>query len=266
VEMTGDFIAAGGPTTHDEGGVRILRSATGEEVRYIPILKTRFYVRGLAFSPDASTLAIVRGRPDAANTYDIDLHDVADGQRRITIASGSVLGVFAISFSRDAKSLYTIDRGNGSVSIWDTATGQRRRQFTPIKAPADVAGATRGKPQVADAVFAPDLKTLVTRQGRDVVIWDIDRGEPISSVTTEGSDRGGHLGISQDGRLLSVSNFGYPGDPPSEIYVFDLESRRLMTTLECDRGRVGTFSFSPDGSRLATGMEDGTALVWDLNE
>lgn len=266
VSPDGALIAAGGQTQEGEGGVRILRSATGEEVRFIPIFETRFYVDGLVFSLDSTKLAIARGRPKAANTFDIDVYDVNSGKKGIEIASANFLGVCTMAFSQDAELLYTIDGSNkADVGIWDTATGQRRRQFTALKPPPKPAGGKQEKPWIADAEFARDLKTLVTSQNRELVVWDLARGEPITTVPTRGTDKGGRIALSHDGRLLAMSDLLFSGDAGSDaIHVWDLKSRREVATFEPGQGRASTFAFSPDGRRLVTGMSDGTALVWDL--
>lgn len=269
VSADGALIAAGGATDDrcGEGGVRILRAANGEELKYFPIRNTRFFVDDLAFSTDSSTLAILRGRPDAANIYDIDLHDVSTGEKRLEIGDGNLLGVTAMAFSKDGNRLYAIDdRQTAVVSVWDTAIGERRRRFTAFRLPTEAADVTNKKTWVADAIFSPDLKTVITRQNRDVIVWNIERGEPIRTISVEGSEYGGLVRISPDGRTLAITDSHSSDEPGSDaIRIFDLQTKRTVTTLTPERGRPLALAFSPDGTRLVTGMSDGTALVWDLS-
>ena len=45
--------------------------------------------------------------------------------------------------------------------------------------------------------------------------------------------------------------------------MWDAAGGRELLTLKGHTGRVCSVSWSPDGTRLATGSEDGTAKVWD---
>src|SRR5262249_53012004 len=146
-----------------------------------------------------------------------------------------------------------------------------RREFTALKLPLDAGGGERGKPKlqigppeppVTDARFAPDLKTLVASQGRELVVWDVQRGDVIATMNSEGGDQGGSIVLSSDGGLLAMVDRRNSGS--DVIRIFDLKSRRRIASFESGQGRPRSFAFSPEGSQLVTAMEDGTALVWDL--
>jgi WD40 repeat protein len=260
------LIAAGGPTEHGEGGVRILRPATGEEVRFIPMYDKLFYVRqvrGLQFSLDASLLAIAHDRL-TDDTSDIDLYDIGSGQRRSGINVGFAPNGSMMSFAPSGRSLY-VTGTQAVVSNWDVATGERQREFTVLKPPPAADDGKKDKAWLAHAAFSPDLKILVTSQGRELVVWDVERGEMIAAIASERTEKRGHSALSRDGRFFVMSDLLYGGDPGSDdIRVFDLRSQRPITTFESSSGRASSFAFSRDGTRLVTGMSDGTALVWDL--
>ncbi|HET6881794.1 MAG TPA: PQQ-binding-like beta-propeller repeat protein [Pirellulales bacterium] len=268
VSPDGGLIAAGGQTEHGEGGVRILRAETGDEIRFIPMFEKRFYVRqvrALTFLPNGRTLAVVRGRPKQSNTYDMDLFDVESGKRLKDVACGFFAGVHPMAFTEDAGSLYTMGHQDAVVNLWDLHTGAPQRLFTAIKPPAEAPAGKPPKPFVADVAFARDLKTLITSQGRELIIWDIARGEAIVTLPSGGTEHGGNIALSKDGRILAMTDLNYAGDPGSDaIRLFDLKSQRRVATLEPGEGRAGCFAFSADGTRLVTGMSNGTALVWDL--
>ncbi len=273
VSPDGARVAAGGNAEQfSDAGVRILRSDTGEKTQFIP---SEHHVRTVAFSRDGSTVAIVHERPKESNTYDVDLYEADTGKHRLKIGDGFFMGVNAMAFSRDAKSLYTLDRNSSVVGqeshacVWDIATGKRRRQFTAFHPPAKpLPAGPNGRPQkpwIASAAFTPDLKTLVTSQGRELVVWDVASGKAVRAFDAQGTDKGGNIAVSNDGRLAAITDVQYAGDLGSDaIRIFDLASGRLVATFEPGRGRAGAFAFSPDGTRLVSGMSDGTALVWRL--
>lgn len=264
----GALVAAGGQTEHGDTAVRIYDAATGEERHVFPMFKKKWYamhVRGLTFAPNGRTLAVVRDRPKQSNTYDLDVFDAQTGEHLKEIACGFFGNVRPVAFTQDARSLYTFDPQEAVVSKWDLTTGEQRKLFTalkPLVAPAD---GKQKKPFVADLAFSPDLKTLITSQGRELIVWDIASGQAIATIPADTTEHGGNIVLSQDGRWLAMTDLLYAGDPGSDaLRVFDLSSRRLIAKFDSAHGRPSSFAFSPNGQRLASGMSDGTALVWDV--
>ncbi len=68
---------------------------------------------------------------------------------------------------------------------------------------------------------------------------------------------GGGLAFSPDGRLLAG------GGPEPEV--FDVASGRRVATLRGHTDEVCSVAFLPDGSRLASGSNDRTICLWDLD-
>lgn len=266
VSPDGALIGAAGSAEIAEAGVHILQTATGEEVRFIPVLEKQFqrHVYAIAFSPDSRLVAI------AHEASVMDIYDVATGQKRAAIGPEDTLRYpYGMVFSQDAASLFTV-HDSAAVNIWDTATGKRcGRQFTALKPPPDAPDGKRKEPRIvgaeprnSGAAFAPDLKTLVTSQGRDLLVWDVQRGELIGSIPSESADQGGYIAFSHNGRLLVMVDRHFSGS--DALRVIDLNSGRVIARFDSGQGRPRCFAFSPDDTRLVTGMEDGTALVWDL--
>lgn len=117
-------------------------------------------------------------------------------------------------------------------------------------------------PRIAGAALVPDLKTLVTSKGRELLFWDVQSGEMTAAMPSESADEGGSIAFSPDGRLLLMVDRAFTGS--DALRVFDVESRRVIANFDSGQGRPRCFAFSPDGTRLVTGMDDGTALVGDL--
>lgn len=271
VSPDGALIAAAGSAEDPESGVHILQTATGDEVRFIDLSAGQFHYHlyALAISPDSRRVAIVHTRHMAGDGA-IDFYDLATGKQVAAVAREALLRYpYAMVFSQDSTSLLTV-HDSAVINVWDTATGQRRhREFTALKPTENAPDEKRPErripdaaPRIAGAAIAPDLKTVVTSQGQELLFWDVESGETTGAVPSESADQGGSLAFSRDGRLLLMVDRQFTGS--DVLRVFDLESRRVIARFESGQGRPRSFAFSPDGMRLVTGMEDGTALVWDL--
>ncbi len=96
---------------------------------------------------------------------------------------------------------------------------------------------------------------LPPKQG-DVTVWDLTTGaqalriaDPRHEIST--------VSISPDGRFLALGTDG------GIIRLHDLLEDREVGRLQGHRGGVWALAFAPDG-RLASGSEDTTVLVWDV--
>ena len=48
------------------------------------------------------------------------------------------------------------------------------------------------------------------------------------------------------------------------IRLWEIAGRRELSRIEAHRGPITALAFSPEGSRLISASEDGTALIWDV--
>lgn len=271
VSPDGGLAAAAGSAEDPEAGVHILRTATGDEVRFIDLFAGQFHYHlyALAISPDSRLVAIVHTRHMAGDGA-INFYDLTTGKQVAAVAREAMLRYpYAMVFSPDSASLVTV-HDSAAVNVWDTTTGKpRHAQFIALKPSQEAPDQKRQQrripdaaPRIAGAALAPDLKTLVTSKGRELLFWDVQSGEMTGTMPSESADEGGSIAFSPDGRLLLMVDRAFTGS--DAVRVFDVESRRVVAKFDSGQGRPRCFAFSPDGTRLVTGMDDGTALVWDL--
>jgi WD40 repeat protein len=75
--------------------------------------------------------------------------------------------------------------------------------------------------------------------------------------------------FSPDGKLLAVGYSRGPGRRREEdepwLRIFDVATGKVQKTLEGHASSVLTIAFSPDGRFLATGSQDTTVLLWELD-
>ncbi|MEX2121628.1 MAG: hypothetical protein WD847_18720 [Pirellulales bacterium] len=146
-------------SSSNEGPVKLWAQATGELARIFPgRLRADF-------SPDGETIAC----PSASSSGDksvaqVDIYQLRDGSLVKSFASekgASASHLLWVTFSPDGRLLAAAD-WNGSVTLWDAATGERKRTIADHQA------------GVLTAVFAPDGATLATgSEDKTLRLWKV---------------------------------------------------------------------------------------------
>jgi WD40 repeat protein len=113
----------------------------------------------------------------------------------------------------------------------------------------------RGSASAVNSVaFSPDGKRVAAGcWENNAIIWDAMSGQELLTLHTR--DTVSSVAFSPDGKcLVSASN---------AVVIWDAQSgQNLLTLLEHSSG-VRSVTFSPDGSRLASGGQDETVTIWD---
>jgi WD40 repeat protein len=160
-------------TASNDGPVKLWNASTGELIRIFP-------GRRADFSPDGQTIACVSIERDVNKTIGtFDLYNVADGARVRTLSSEpgpAASWLLCVSFSPDGRRLAATD-WNGTVTLWDVATGRRERTIADHQA------------GVLTAAFSPDGSTLATGgEDRTLRLWKL-AGDPPQPTRAESAAR-----------------------------------------------------------------------------
>ncbi|HJN13004.1 MAG: WD40 repeat domain-containing protein [Pirellulaceae bacterium] len=151
-------------------------------------------------------------------------------------------------FSPDGKRLVGSASGNSwratVVRFWDISTG-------------DAVPALKGHgDRIWKIYFSPDGKRRITHENYTIKILNLETRKEIRSFATPAFTR--CVAFVSDGKLLAG------GHDDSVIRLWDVETSRLVRTLEGHTDWVTSLALSPDGKRLASASFDLTAKVWDL--
>lgn len=189
------------------GKVRLIDVESGSNIQEIAPNGEGEFRRAL-FSPD---LRMAAGEMDNGA---IVLWEMRTAKRTATIAADeNGFQLFPLAFSPDGKLLVaSSNEGAGMAVIWNTATGEVVRKFTPH---AEI---------LIAVAFSPDGARMATAgQDKLIKIWDCAKWERKITLT-------GHiesvsaLAFSQDGRrLVSCDNWG-GGEKSVEAIVWNVET------------------------------------------
>ncbi len=232
------------------GGDVVLWSSEGG--RQLALLSGhRDEVSQVVFSPVGHCLATA-GKAGTVKLWNL-------GTRRQTARAtlkGDLTLVRSVAYSPDGKTLAVGDGpndGTGTVTLWDAAAR---------KVIATLGEHERG---VVALVFSPDATSLASGSCDGTIrIWDLAQSTcrhelPGLSGVTE-------LAYSPDGKLLASAGEG------NIVTIWDVETGREACRLTDLRWPVYSVSFSPDGTRLATGGGAGDGRpgargelkIWDV--
>lgn len=209
-----------------------------------PVLRGhRGGVLGLAFSPDARTLAV------AAVAGNTRLWDTSSWRLVGELPGQTIL--LDLAFTPDGRTLVTAGQ-DGSVKLWDV---QRRA----------LVGRLRGHSGwVLDLVFSHDGKTLVTAgdylYGDGTIrFWDVARSTQLGRTLK--ADAVAMWFDGDDRRLTFLDAIG-------RIRDYDAVRRpalRPPPSFDTGATEYGNGAASPDGSRLVLVDENGTLMLWDVS-
>jgi RNA polymerase sigma factor (sigma-70 family) len=151
-----------------------------------------------------------------------------------------------VTFTSDGRTLALC--AGKIVSVVDVSAGQALHQFEFAK------DAT-----LHVLALSPDGKTLLCGGDKSFRLIEVASGAALHKGELPAEVFG--AAFSPDGRTLAVS----AGEARATIHVFDMPTREEILRLHGHESRVRSLAFSPDGTKLASGQWDSTALVWDIS-
>jgi WD40 repeat protein len=215
----------------------------------------------IVWSRDGTALLLV------SKQGDLYVLDLLTGQRKppANRPTGTVESIAQSSVGR----LLAILDASRSVHVWEQSPGGWHRQL-------NIPNGAR-KPNCLGKVwgsllFSPDGQTLaLASANREICLGPVDGPElPIAFSMPPPSEDFAEaftMGFLPTGGLL-VARSCIPGGEeeagPETIRIFDVATRCEVWVSPPLGSHAHALAFSPDGRRLASGLSDGTTLLWDI--
>ncbi len=149
----------------------------------------------------------------------------------------------------------------GEVLHYDGRTGRGNARRVRLEGPA-----VEGEPARRDWVsmmtvsFRLDGRLLVSDQDDGIGVWDVESGKLRHEIRPP-VGYGSRVCIAPDGRTLAVVSFSAGQDA---ILLYDLESAKEAIVLRPRDEGTRLLEFSPDGTKLFTGFDRGSGIIWDV--
>lgn len=226
----------------------------------------------LSISPNGSMLA------SCSSDQTLKMWDIVTGKLLRSLDKGTC----NVEFSPDGKYLLVSGSGAG-IELLDPATAE----IVEIV------------PHYGGTTFTPDGKTLIISSKNETVFIDMESLQQVKSLQVTIS---GELQFDANGRLLEIAgrwldpiqviNFEtrdvistiQPENPPitvsafspygllatgsqiGKVAVWDWETGNLLREIQASPlAQISSLAFSPDGTLLAIGDNDGVVTLWDVS-
>ncbi len=213
----------------------------------------------VTYSPDGKTVAA--GADDGI----IRFWDVATGELKKEITGHLSSEIYAATYSPDGSTLTC--GSERKIQLWNPQTGELLKT------------ATEPGCKVYSVVYSSDAKLLATGgTSKKARLWDVGTGRFLGSFTGH-KDTIYAVAISPDQTLLASGGGSKSprrgankhSDGDNTVSLWEIRTGELyhigerLATFTEHTARVSSVTFSPDGKTLASGSQDKTIQLWDVN-
>jgi WD40 repeat protein len=188
-------------------------------------------------SPNSKWIAVTETYGSRADLYNIET--------KVLYTLPHPADISGIGFSGDSTRLASTSEKGSSVYVWDVESGQLIKEI-PFNETAFTIS------------FDPKDGTLAIGFADKIVIWDIDNGKEIATLSQIGDIKS--LNFSKDGHWLATTSSA------GGISVWDMSKGKPTepTYTFLQDGSITSLDFNYNQHYLASGGSNGYAYIWDL--
>lgn len=225
----------------DEGTTSSLTVWNVAEAKELLRLPHAHGLKGAGYGANGTRIASA-GRDGA-----IRLWSSAD-MREIPVSTKHSDGIWRSLFTPDGQRLITVS-WDLTAKVWDVVNGNEL---------ATLRGHTAGLTHLA--VNPQGTCVATSSDDGSVKLWSLENFQELHSLRLRrpGSVLNNQASFDPTGRFIVTVT---EGDKSPRVW--DVRTGQLILTLEGHRSWCRTAKYSPDGSHIATGSEDGTVRIWD---
>jgi WD40 repeat protein len=223
---------------NERGVITVRRIADNQEIRKIDRGEAVRWERVL-LSPDGNYLVAAE-----YSTRNLHIWRVADGEQ---LLHEKVPRTWGWAFTSDSR--YLAVGHNGVVMRFDLTTGREVNRWELFD-----------KSEAHSLAFHPDNRRLAIgyRDGVVVSVYDSTTGENLANLPDEDGYVDQIVAWHPDGEHLA-----FAGGLGERVQIWNVSTRRHVTTLVGHTQRVTVLSFHPDGRLLCTCSWDGSVRLWE---
>ncbi len=218
-------------------GIWLYDTQTGEEINFLK--GHSYYVSGVDYSPDGSTLASYSDW----NDYTIRLWDPDTGELK-ALLTGHAADISSLVFSPDGKTIASGSKDK-TIRLWNGVTGELK---------ATLEGHTD---KINTLAFNPDGKTLASGGSDEVIrIWDVSTSE-LLLVFAAHANSIDFLMYSPNGEILISQG------RDNNVCLWDARTGEFIRLFKMNAKGVDSIDFSRDWKTLACVDSDRTLHFWN---
>jgi len=171
------------------------------------------------------------------------------------------------TFSPDGKS-FVVNVGP-QYHIFDVATGKETGNIANEGSHVISLTISPNNKMLLASAWSKPVETKLTdgrsrfssQENQLVCLWELASGKLLKRIVLpEGGV--GPVAFSPNSKLFAVAT----AEPNGRIALWNVARGEQVRVIDGFRASVRSLAFLPDGKRLVSGMDDTTALVWDLTE
>jgi WD40 repeat protein len=173
-----------------------------------------------------------------------------DSEDDLTTLKGHGTFVWSLAFSPDGSLLASGD-DDGEIKLWEVKSSKCLKTLRPAPGP------------IGALAFTPDGKRLLSSSSDMVVaLWDVSSGYCLQKVPGQSAlNWPGSISCTRDATTLAN---GYNDHTIKLLHIGQMSGTPAFKTFSRGGGQVWSVAFSFDGSMLASGDDEGTLALWDV--